>query len=134
MADQQTFETFISSERERIGKEREALLARKAEIDTQIAACDRELAAISAYEDVKTGRTAPAPKAAPAGGAGGRRTGRRDAVLSLIKANPNGISPSQVLAQMGAQSDADKTSVRNALSALKRNNAVTTRDGSYFAT
>jgi hypothetical protein len=129
-----TFEAYIASERARIAKERDKVVAKKADLEQQLSTLDRELMAITAYEDAKAGRTTArtaTPRAASSGG-GTRRTGQRDAVLSLIKSHTDGITPSQILVQMNATSDAEKTSVRNALSALKRTNAVGTRDGKYF--
>lgn len=132
MTDQSpTFETFVASERARISKERDKLLAKKSEMDQQLATLDRELVAITAYENAKAGRALSAVRVTNST-TGIRRTGQRDAVLTVIKSHPDGISPSQILVQMGATSDADKTSVRNALSALKRNSAVGTKGGNYF--
>jgi hypothetical protein len=66
------------------------------------------------------------------GGTGTRRAGQREAVLAVIEAHTDGIAPGAILVAMNAESDADKTSVRNALSALKKNNSVASKDGKYF--
>ena len=70
----QTFEMFIQKERERLGKLREDVLARKALCEQELADIDKELTAISAYEAAKTGK--PAAKLRT----GKRRIGQRDAV------------------------------------------------------
>lgn len=121
----QPFESLIANERTRISKERDKLSAKKGELDTQIAALDRELQALDAYERVKNGGK---PSTAPSGG---RRTGQREAVLQAVKAAPEGVTAAQVLSAMNAESDADKTSIRNALSALKKAGTVSLEGGVY---
>jgi hypothetical protein len=129
------FETIIANERARIAGERDKLVTQKTKIDEAIAKLDLEMRAITAYEDAKAGKlvtAAPYPRTrAPSTSTGTRRGGQREAVLAVIEAHPDGISPKDILAQMKAESKADQTSVRNALSALKRNNNVATKDGKY---
>lgn len=125
-----SFASFVSTERARIAKEREKLISKKSEIDSQLAELDRELSAIEAYESVKSGR---APSKSSGSGTGTRRTGQREAVLATVKAAPSGISASKVLENMGATTDADKTSVRNALSALKKAGSIKLDNGLYSA-
>ena len=79
---QDTFETFIERERERFAKAREDALARKQKIEEELASIDRELLAITAYEDVKKGKLlteAPTPRAprARGGAASGRPCSRK---------------------------------------------------------
>ena len=76
------------------------------------------------YRLVENDRTPSAPS--------GRRTGIRDQVLAVVKGSAAGISASDVLSKLNPSSDADKTSIRNALAALKRTNKVSLKDGSYF--
>ena len=61
---------------------------------------------------------------------GERRTGQRDAVLATVKTH-GPISSADVLTKMGATNDADRTSIRNALSALKRKNKIDQVNGNY---
>lgn len=68
---------------------------------------------------------------APSSG-GVRRTGVRDQVLAVVKASASGISAADVLSKMNAGDDTEKTSIRNALAALKRTNKVSLKDGRYF--
>lgn len=79
------------------------------------------------YRLVENDRTT---RSAPSGG-GGRRTGIRDQVLAVVKGSA-GISAGDVLTKLAPATDADKTSIRNALAALKRTNKVSLKDGSYF--
>lgn len=63
---------------------------------------------------------------------GTRRTGIRNDVLDIIKKTPNGINRADILATMDAKGDKSaEQSVSNALSALKKQNAVTGKDGTY---
>lgn len=124
----QTFEAFVASERNRIKEAKQALVSQKNDLDRQIAGLDKELAAIEAYESVKSGRTATSSSSG-----GTRRTGIRDQILAVVKAAPDGISAGDVLKQMDATSDQDKTAVRNALSALKKNNSIGLANGVYSA-
>lgn len=127
MAD--TFETYITNERNRIRAEREKIIASRAELDGKLSALDNEMRAITAYEEVKLGRGAP--KATRTVTGTGRRTGQRDAVLATVKGKPEGITAADVLTALNPSDDADKTSIRNALAALKRNGHVTLKDGKY---
>ena len=123
----QTFEQFINKERDRLTKDREDALAKRAELDASIAAIDTEFAAIEAYEAAKLGK-------APRGKKGGtRRSGRRQEVLAVIKKHPQGITPSALKEALGATNKSSQQSVSNALSALKRNSQVTAKGGIYKA-
>lgn len=68
----------------------------------------------------------------PRASGGTRRTGIRDQVLAVVKASPDGITAADVLSKMNASEDAEKTSIRNALAALKRGNSVGLKDGKYL--
>jgi hypothetical protein len=130
MADE-TFEAYITKERTRIQGEKDKLLTAKEELDIKLAALDLELAAVRAYEEVKMGRSAP--KATRAATGSGRRTGQRDTVLKVIKDAASGITAADVITKLSPADDADKTSIRNALAALKRNGRVDIKDGLYIA-
>ena len=125
-----TFENYIAAERTRIHGEREKLVESRREIDAKIAALDTELSAIIAYEEVKSGRAAAPRRAVADAGAGGvRRTGQRTAVLAEIEGSLGGLTASEIVKRMDAVTGSDKTSIRNALSALKRNGLVELKDG-----
>lgn len=66
--------------------------------------------------------------------AGARRTGIRDEVLGLVKANP-GINRSALIAEMNIKGDKSaEQSLSNALAALKKAGTVTADGGAYKAT
>lgn len=67
------------------------------------------------------------------GKTGVRNTGIRNVVLSRIKVANKGLSASEVMLLMNPGDDAGKTSVRNALAALKRTGQVNLVDGKYTA-
>lgn len=64
---------------------------------------------------------------------GTRRTGIRDEVLSMVKANP-GITRSTLLDKMNARGDKSaEQSISNALAALKKAGTITADGGAYKA-
>lgn len=107
-----TFEEFISTERERLTKEREEIFNQQQELEEKLQAIVRELAAIEAYESVKTGKAPQSAQSAEAkkkrGPAPGvRRASRgegqtaRDQVLALIRQNSQaGIKSGDIEAQL----------------------------------
>lgn len=133
----ETFEAFISRERARLKKARDAAFKRKAELDRELAGVERELAAIDAYEKAKGGR--PAKAAAKKRRAPGRtgtrapRGAKRQAVLELIKTS-QGLSRGDILNSMGVKGNkSGEQSVSNTLTALKKQNVIESRDGKYYA-
>src|SRR5438105_10282998 len=99
MADE-TFETFVQRERARLHGEREAIFTQQHELEEKLAAVNRELAAIEAYETAKTGK-------APARRPTARRTGtrkaptlrsgsKRDELLKLIQGS-EGLTRGDIL-------------------------------------
>jgi len=136
MARQATFATFMKKERARLDKARKAALANKAAVDKEVAALERELTALDAYQQAK-GAPARRATAKRAPGKAPRRTGRRgekrQAVLDLILKNPVGLSRGEILAQMGVKGNRSaEQSVSNALSALKKSEKVNSREGKYI--
>ena len=126
---EQTFETFIKKERDRLSKLREDVLSRKAQCDQELADIDKELTAISAYEAAKAGK---APRTTGAG-TRKRRTGQRDAVLAEVKKHADGISRADLLKAMGVKGDKSaEGSVSNALAALKKAGTIGAKDGKYL--
>lgn len=131
MADPETFEMYIGRERDRLAKQRSDVLAKRQKLDEQLEAIDRELAAVSAYEQVKKGKVvSPAPQKRM----GGRRTGRRQEVLDLVKTTPEGLKRADILERLNIKGErSEEQSVSNALSALKRQGQLEQRDGKYVA-
>jgi hypothetical protein len=133
MAD--TFQDFITRDRERLHAEREAIFNQQHELEQQLDAINRELRAIEAYEAAKTGKTAPAarqtrtPRRAPQA----RRGSKREQLLQVIK-DGNGLTRGEILDRMGLKGDkSGEMSVSNALTALTKANQVARRDGRYVA-
>jgi hypothetical protein len=135
MADER-FSDVMQRERERLHAEREAVFTQQQELENQLASINRELAAIDAYETAKTGKAvAPARQARGSRGRSQvRRGSRREALLQLIKENPDGLARGEILQKMGLKGDkSGEMSVSNALTALTKGNQVSRRDGKYVA-
>src|SRR5437588_13090594 len=56
---EQTFETFIASERERLNRAREVIFNQQHELEGKLAAINNEMHAIDAYEAAKSRKAAP---------------------------------------------------------------------------
>jgi hypothetical protein len=126
-----TFEDFITKERARLMKARDEALAKKAEIEKGLQSIEREFMAINAYQRAKGG------KGARAGRQNGRRPGRRgekrQAILDVIRQHPGGLSRGEILNLMGVKGDkSGEQSVSNALTALKKSQKVSSREGKYL--
>jgi len=131
---EQTFATFIASERERLNKEREAIFNQQHGLEGKLAAINNEMRAIDAYEAAKTGKAAPPRRAAARRGQPRARSGsKREQLLEVIRAG-GGLSRGEILDKMGLKGDkAGEMSVSNALTALTKSNQVARRDGRYIA-
>ena len=131
------FANVMQQERERLHREREQVSNQQQELENKLAQIDRELAAIDAYESAKTGkvstpirRQARGRRARPQG----RRGSRREALLQVIRENPDGLRRGEILERMGLKGDkAGEMSVSNALTALTKSNQVSRHEGKYFA-
>ncbi len=132
---EQTFETFIASERERLNKEREAIFNQQRELEGKLAAINNEMRAIEAYEAAKTGKAVPAARQARTTRRAPRtRSGsKREQLFQVIK-DGNGLTRGEILEKMGLKGDkTGEMSVSNALTALTKANQVARRDGKYVA-
>lgn len=122
-----TFSDLMTSERARLDGEKQQIAAQQAELLASLEKINSELAAISAYELVKTGK----PVGKPATARSTRRGSKRDAVLALIRDNP-GLSRGEILERMGLKGDkTGEMSVSNALTAMIKANAVVRDGGKY---
>jgi hypothetical protein len=136
MAEQ--FGEFIDRERERLDREREDVHRQQQELENRLAEIDRELEAIDAYAAVKTGKRI-APSRGQAGGRRravpqARRGSRREALLQVIRENPNGLRRGEILDRMGLKGDkSGEMSISNALTALTKSNQVSRHEGRYVA-
>ena len=122
------FASMIGKERERLQAIRIEALARRHAVDEEIAAIDREMKAIAAYEDAKLGK----PQRAK--GAGAPRDGSRKAsIMEIIKKHPDGITPLDVIAELGAKDDKRaEAAIRAALFQMKKKNEVGNKGGLYM--
>ena len=130
------FADVIRNERQILNREREQLQKRLAELE-------RELEAIDAYETTK-GKAEPTRKArsrrAPVKNAkrkqpeaAGRRGGKRDALLQVLRENPDGLRRGEILTRLGVKGNkSGETSVSNALTALTKTNQLARLDGKYL--
>ena len=127
-----TFQEFVSRERDRLNQERENIFAQQRQLENKLAEIGRELTAIDAYEAAKTGKAAPRSGQARRGQPRARRGSKREALLQLINANPAGLARGEILERMGLKGDkSGEMSVSNALTALTKAGQVARRDGKY---
>jgi anti-sigma factor RsiW len=123
------FSDFVTRERERLLGEREAIFTQQRELESKLTALNNEMRAIDAYEAAKTGKATPAPagraRKASAPATTGRRGSKREGLLAVIKANPDGLARGEILEKMGLKGDkSGEMSVSNALTALTKNGQV----------
>jgi hypothetical protein len=126
MRKQDTFGAFIKQERARLQTARDKSLQKKSEVDQELAAIGRELAAITAYEQAKGGKPAQAGKRAAAKPVG-KRTGGQRSPQGREAAGCPGRRPArgEILKLMGVKGDkSGEQSVSNALSALSKQNQL----------
>ena len=133
----ETFKSFVSRERTRLTRARDAARNRKQQLDRELSTIENELAAILAYEQVKNKAPARASqKTRRATAKTGRRAPRgekRRTVLELIQKS-NGLTRGEILANLGVKGDKSaEQSVSNALTALKKQNLVASKDRKYVS-
>jgi hypothetical protein len=144
---EQSFSSFVTKERNRLTKLRNAAEARKTAADAELMQIENEFKAISAYETAKQGRPAPkksakspkSPKVAKVakvakGPKRVRRAGRRVEVLAAINKSADGATRADLLVALKAKGNkSDEQSVSNALAALKKTGKVAAKGGRYHA-
>lgn len=123
----ETFAEFVQRERERIGGEMERLRIERSKIGDAMYALEKELGAISAYEQAKSGKVT---KTAAGTRAGTRRGSKREELVVLIRNNP-GLARRDILAKLGATDDKSAMSVSNAITGLIKANRITREGGRY---
>ncbi|HZK89263.1 MAG TPA: hypothetical protein VFC56_03860 [Stellaceae bacterium] len=127
----QTFQDHITKERERLNSEREAILAKRGDLDAQLAEINREFKAIEAYEAAKSGKASR--QSGPRTG-GTRRGSKRDGILAALSDIPHGLTRGELLEKLGLKGNkSGEMSVSNALTALTKANQVVRKDGKYIA-
>jgi hypothetical protein len=109
--------------RTRLQKARDKATQKKAEVDQELEALERELTAIEAYDKARGGKAKPRPQ--PQGQ-------KRQAVLEIIDQHPDGLSRGEILNLIGVMGHkSGEQSVTNALSALTKQNQLGKKDGKY---
>jgi len=139
------FSDVIQRERERLGRDRDEILNQQKDLEKKLTEITRELAAIDAYEAVKTGK-APTPSRQPHGlrksavpikqssaetDARSRRGSRREALLRVI-GEGDGLSRGEIFQRLGLKGNKSaEKSISNALTALTKSNQVSRRERKY---
>ena len=123
----QTLESLIEKEYETVQKEREALLARRAEIDDKLRALDRRLDAAANYKATLEGKfarptRAPSQRKAATGtraprGAGGEMQKR---ILAVVAAIPEGATAEVINTELRATTTEAKKPIAAALFRMKK--------------
>ena len=135
MAKAETFGSFIKQERARLQKARVKALQKKAVVDQELADIASELAAITAYEEAKGGRSGRAGKRIPAkrpAAPRARRGEKRQAILDVVRQHPDGLTRGEILNLLGAKGNKSaEQSVSNALMALTKQSQLGRREGKY---
>jgi hypothetical protein len=128
-----TFQDFITRERERLHSEREAVFTQQHELEGKLAAINNEMRAIDAYEAAKSSK-APATRQTRAVRAPRARSGsKREQLLQVIK-DGHGLTRGEILEKMGLKGNkSGEMSVSNALTALTKANQVRRDGGKYLA-
>jgi hypothetical protein len=136
MPKSESLNASIRNESKRLRKARDKAVQKKRDIDQELEAIERELAAIEAYEKAK-GVSARAPKRVKAKRTAARRAPRgekRAAVIEVVSKHPDGLSRGEILNLMGVKGDkSGEQSVSNALSALTKQNQLGKRDKKYVS-
>jgi hypothetical protein len=136
-----TFEQFVEEERARLTKTREECLAKRQEIDEEIAAVDRELDAIAAYEQVKRGKASTLsqqPRARRTSGARAPRGSRehlKNQIIELVSKHPEGLVSDQINRSLNITDPKQKQQLATVLALLKKEGALhqEQRRGPYTA-
>jgi hypothetical protein len=129
----QSFQDHIMKERERLSGEREAILAKRGELDAQLAEINREFKAIEAYETAKSVKD-PARKGGSSRAPQSRRGSKRNGIMAALADIPHGLTRGELLEKLGLKGNrSGEMSVSNALTAPTKGNQVVRKDGRYIA-
>ena len=129
------FAEYVQQERERLHRQREEVFNQQQELENKLTALNREFEAIDAYEAAKTGKAVrSARQSRGARVQRARRGSRREALLEVIRGNPDGLKRGEILERMGLKGDkAGEMSVSNALTVLTKSGQVSRHEGKYVA-
>lgn len=126
----QTFQDHITKERERLNSERDAILAKRAELDAQLAEINREFKAIEAYEAAKSGK---ASRQSGPRTTGTRRGSKREGIMAALADIPHGLSRGELLEKLGLKGNkSGEMSVSNALTALTKAGQVVRNEAKKY--
>ena len=130
------FADVIRKERQILNREREQLQKRLAELEREVAAIDayETATAKSASNQKARSRRAPARKTKRnQPNAGTRRGGKRDALLQVLRENPEGLRRGEILVRLGVKGNkSGEMSVSNALATLTKTHQLARQDGKYL--
>jgi hypothetical protein len=127
----QSFQDYVTKERERLNSEREGILAKRGKLDAQLAVINREFKAIEAYESAKSGK---ASRQSGPRGSGSRKGSKRDGIMAALADIPHGLTRGELLEKLSLKGNkSGEMSVSNALTALTKATQVVRKDGKYIA-
>src|SRR5260221_14576534 len=95
-----TFEHFVEKERTRLTKLKEEAFGRRRSVDQELAAIDKEMKAVNAYDAVKSGKPATSSRAAKTNGSSASRAprnSRQQDILDLLRKHKDGISRGEII-------------------------------------
>src|SRR5712691_5294483 len=95
-----TFQDFITRDRERLQAERDTIFNQQHELEGKLAAINNELRAIDAYEAAKSGKAAPARQTRTGRAPRARSGSKREQLLQVIKEG-GGLTRGEILEKMG---------------------------------
>jgi hypothetical protein len=123
----ESFDSMIIRERERLNKQREDILEKQKQLDQELAVVNREIEAIDSYEAIKACKPIKKTNAA--------RTGKSSNVLQLLQSNSQGMTRGAIIDAMGVKGNkSEEQSISNALKFLKKQGTIKAEgDGTYLA-
>lgn len=124
MSDDPNMDAYIAQQRASFDERRSSLISQRDEatrtLDEQIAKVERELASLSAYEGMRSGKLPVNATATRAG-----RGARREQILRVLRDAPLGLTRRDLLDAMGATKNRSAAAtISNALNGMHRVNAV----------
>ena len=127
------FSERVSSEKERLLKERDEAAKTLAETTERLQTLERQLEAIDAYEKIMgPSAKAAAPKKRRQPATRKRNTGRTAAIGEAIQNAPDGIDRKGIIEALGCQGDKSaEQAVSNTLANLKKSGAVSHEGRTY---
>jgi hypothetical protein len=130
----QSFQDYITKERERLSQEADALRAQQKELGEKLATNRRELRAVDAYEAAKNGKATTTRSTGTRRAAPSRRGSKREGIMAVLSDVPHGLTRGELLDRMGLKGNkSGEMSVSNALTALSKSSQVVRKDGKYVA-